>query len=174
MPKTDIKKYLKSLTKDEIIEVVLALYSTSKEAKNLLEYAVNPNPEEKLAEYKAILSNEFYPKRGMPKCRLSVCRKAINDFKKLNVNSPLFAELLIFHAELGARFTADYGDMDEAYYTSFENHFARTCEFLHKNNLIERYEERLLQILKLTEDCGWGFHDTLCQICSEYLDNDSL
>ena len=172
MSKTEVKKYLKTLSQDEMLETLLSLYSSSKEAKNFLEFIVNPNPKEKLEEYKTILNNEFYPKRGEPKCRLSVCRKAINEFKKLGVEPSLLADLLVFHAELGARFTADYGDMEEAYYTSFENHYLATCEFLYKNDLIEHFKDRLHRIIEITEGCCWGFHDTLCEIYYEHVDED--
>ena len=38
MSKTTIKKLLQSMTKDEIIGLVLELYSAKKEAKEYLEY----------------------------------------------------------------------------------------------------------------------------------------
>ena len=84
MSKTTIKKLLQSMTKAEIIEVVLELYSARKEAKEYLEYYACPDENEKLEEYKSIIREEFYPKRRRePKTRFSVCRKAVADFKKL-------------------------------------------------------------------------------------------
>ena len=83
MSKAQLKKQLKTLEKDEIIEMVMELYDARKEAKEYLEFYLNPNEKSKLDEYKKIIENEFYPSRGEPKTRFSVCRKAINDFMKL-------------------------------------------------------------------------------------------
>ena len=63
MSKTTIKKLLQSMTKAEIIEMVLELYSARKEAKEYLEYYACPDEKEKLEEYKSIICEEFYPKK---------------------------------------------------------------------------------------------------------------
>ena len=63
MSKTTIKKLLQSMTKAEIIEMVLELYSARKEAKEYLEYYACPDENEKLEEYKSIIREEFYPKK---------------------------------------------------------------------------------------------------------------
>lgn len=86
MSKSTIKKLLQSMTKAEIIEMVLELYSARKEAKEYLEFYACPDEKGKLEEYKSIISEEFYPKkRREPQTRFSVCRKAVADFKKLAV-----------------------------------------------------------------------------------------
>ena len=82
MSKAQLKKNLMALTKEQVIDVVLELYDARKEAKEYLDFYLNPNDDAKLEEYKKIIYNEFFPKRGEPKCRFSVCRKAISDFKK--------------------------------------------------------------------------------------------
>ena len=84
MSKVALKKYLGTLEKSEVIDVVLGLYDARKEAKEYLEYFLNPDEKAKLKEYKAIIRNEFWPKRGDGKCQFSVCKKAIADFRKLH------------------------------------------------------------------------------------------
>ena len=81
MSKVALKKYLGTLEKSEVIDVVLDLYDARKEAKEYLEYFLNPDEKAKLKEYKAIIRNEFWPKRGDGKCRFSVCKKAITDLR---------------------------------------------------------------------------------------------
>ena len=63
MSKSTIKKLLQSMTKAEIIEMVLELYSARKEAKEYLEFYACPDEKGKLEEYKSIIREEFYPKR---------------------------------------------------------------------------------------------------------------
>lgn len=63
MSKAQLKKHLSALTKEQIIEVILELYDARKEAKEYLEFYLNPNEDEKLEEYKRIIRDEFFPKR---------------------------------------------------------------------------------------------------------------
>ena len=52
MSKAQLKKHLSALTKEQIIEVILELYDARKEAKEYLEFYLNPNDDQKLEEYK--------------------------------------------------------------------------------------------------------------------------
>lgn len=55
MSKAQLKKHLSALNKEQIIEVMLELYDARKEAKEYLEFYLNPNEDEKLEEYKRII-----------------------------------------------------------------------------------------------------------------------
>ena len=169
MSKAQLKKHLKTLEKDEIIEMVIELYDARKEAKEYLEFYLNPNESSKLDEYKKIIENEFYPSRGEPKTRFSVCRKAVNDFMKLKPAPEHIADLMLFYCEQACQFSYDYGDMWDAFYTAVENNFARTVDFLKKNGLLDANENRIKQLIRLTSPCGWGFPDTMQDIFDEAL-----
>ena len=57
MSKSTIKKLLQSMTKENIIEMVLELYSARKEAKEYLEFYASPDEKGKLEEYKSIIGS---------------------------------------------------------------------------------------------------------------------
>ena len=104
MSKSTIKKLLLSMTKAEIIEMVLELYSARKEAKEYLEFYACPDEKGKLKEYKSVICEEFYPKkRREPQTRFSVCRKAVADFKKLKPSPDALAELMVSYMEWATR-----------------------------------------------------------------------
>ena len=168
MSKAQLKKHLLGLTQEQVIDVILELYDARKEAKEYLEFYMNPNDDIKLDEYKKIIYNEFYPTRGEPKCRFSVCRKAVSDFKKLKPSPSCIADLMLFYIETGVNFTAEYGDMWEQYYTALENNFDKTMEFIYKNGYLDELRPRIEKMLKLSEKCGWGFPDTLYDIYYQY------
>ena len=131
MSKTTIKKLLQSMTKAEIIEMVLELYSARKEAKEYLEYYACPDEKEKLEEYKSIICEEFYPKkRREPKTRFSVCRKAMADFKKLEPSADALAELMVSYMEWATQFTYDYGDAENGGYPPTQNGDIRSLFWL--------------------------------------------
>ena len=77
MSKLDVKRYIQFLERNSLEELVMDLYSARKEEKEYLEYVIKPNDRAKLEEYRAVIMNEFYPKRGEEKMRFSVCRKAV-------------------------------------------------------------------------------------------------
>lgn len=168
MSKSTIKKLLQSMTKAEIIEMVLELYSARKEAKEYLEFYVCPDEKGKLEEYKSIIREEFYPKRRRePQTRFSVCRKAVADFKKLKPSADALAELMVSYMEWATQFTYDYGDMWEQYYDSVESNFDKTVKHIAANGLWEKYDKRLQQCVKWSEGNGYGFADAVADMYEE-------
>jgi hypothetical protein len=113
MSKTQLKKHLLSLTKDQVIEQVLELYGNCKPAKEYLEYYLNPDEKRQFEKYKAIIVNEFYPNRNTfnPPLRFSVAKKAIADFKLRCKSCVKYAEPCGygFSEEIGQLFFEYYG-----------------------------------------------------------------
>lgn len=65
MSKAKQKKYLSSLTKEQMIEVVLELYDARKEAKDYFEFYLTPDSGAELAKQKRIIEQEFSPRGGL-------------------------------------------------------------------------------------------------------------
>lgn len=168
MSKSNVKRLLSAMSREEIIEMVLELYDVRKEAKEYLDYYVNPNEKAKLEEYKTVIKNEFFPKRGEEKCRFSVCRKVIADYRKLHPSPENLADLMLFLVEQATKFTATYGDMWGQYYTSVENNFDAAMKFISKNNLVRNFLPRINQVLEWSSQCGWGFGDSMPRIFYAY------
>lgn len=114
-----------------------------------------------LEKQKQIIENEFFPAQGLPKSRLSVARKAITDSKKLGFPPQAIADLMLFYVETGVRFTNEYGDIDEPFYTSMENMYRDAMNYINKQRLQELYQNRAHAIVQDSANTGWGFHDTL-------------
>lgn len=175
MSKATVKKILMSMPKEDIIGMVLEMYDARKEAKEYLEFYVNPDEDGKLEEYKKIIVEEFYPTKGknpVGKTRFAICRKAVSDYKKLKPSADKLADLMLCYVENACRFTYDYGDMWEQYYTSVENNFDKTMAFIAKNNMLEHFKPRLKQCVEWASPCGWGFADTIADIYYEYFPED--
>lgn len=168
MSKASVKSLLQTMTKKDIIDMVLEMYSARKEAKEYLEFYANPNEVGKLEEYKAIIKEEFYPKRRRePQTRFSVCRKAVADFKKLKPSADALAELMVSYMEWATEFTFDYGDMWEQYYDSVEGNFDKTIKHIVANGLWDKYDKRLQQCVKWSDNCGYGFADAMGDMYEE-------
>lgn len=76
MSKAALKKELKNFTPEQLTEVILNTYDSSKEAKAYLEFFLNPDPEGFVKEkLDAIFKELKRTRRGsLSKCRISVIR----------------------------------------------------------------------------------------------------
>lgn len=83
MSKTELKKYLKTLSADELVNVILEAYDARKQTKEYFEYYLNPDEKAQVAKINELIAKEFYPVRGKRKCRVSGIKKAIKEFEKL-------------------------------------------------------------------------------------------
>ena len=59
-----------------------------------------PDEEKILEKYKEKVREGFYPKRGM-RLKLSLSRKAINDFRKLETSKEKLGDLMLYYVECG-------------------------------------------------------------------------
>ena len=73
------------------------------------------------------------------------------------------ADLLLVYVETGVRFTNTYGDIDEAFYTSLENTYAKALALMRQEKLLVRFAARTAQLVRDTSGIGWGFHDYLAE-----------
>ncbi|MCF0199124.1 MAG: hypothetical protein HUK02_07340 [Bacteroidaceae bacterium] len=170
MSKAKLKKLLKEMPKDEVINLVMELYDAKKEAKEYLEYYLEPDECAMLESYRRIIKEEFYPTKTLwePKTRFSVCRKAISDFSKLKPAPENMAELMVSYMEYATQFTFDYGDMWEQYYDAVERNFERTLKFVTVHALLPAFRLRLHQCVLWSKHCGWGFEDAMTDLYDEY------
>ena len=67
MSKTTLKKTLKGMDADQLREVIVELYENRPEAKNYLEYWIDPNPDKVIEEYKKSIFKIFFMSEGRPR-----------------------------------------------------------------------------------------------------------
>jgi len=160
MSKCEIKKELESFEKKKLIDLISDLYDKNKSVKEYLDYYVNPNEKEALKLFKVKVREAFYPKRGFG-FKIAVAKKAISDFRKLKPSIDSLVDLMMCYVESGVEFTNDFGDINEAFYSSIESVFSDAIKLIDKNGFHGKYKMRAREILKGTENIGWGFHDSL-------------
>jgi hypothetical protein len=170
---TELKKHLNNASKEELSKQILELFKKNDFVKEY--YKIKHDSEYKvdvLIKHKEMVRHEFFPKRGYGKARLSVAKKSITEFKKLINDNELIAEIMLFYVEMGVEFTNTYGDIDGSFYASMERMYEQTVKFIVKAKLEPTFCVRCLEIVDQTNGIGWGFHDQLSYIYSEYLDDE--
>ncbi|MDR0911636.1 MAG: DUF6155 family protein [Methanobrevibacter sp.] len=145
MSKKDLKNYLESLEKKDIIKIVLDTYSNNKDAKEFLEYLVNPDIEEKFRKAQKIILEEYFPeKKFPPNAKVSVAKRAISDFKKFNPPNELIAELMLFLVKQICLFIDEYGINDDPYYDIVENNYDNALKFIYQNKLHKKFKDKII------------------------------
>ena len=169
---TGLKKQLEDMTKPELVALVVELVRLDKDNLAYVEAKfAGPSEITKAAEYyKLIIKNEFFPARGFGKIRLRIVKRAISDFKKATGNTQAVLELKLYYVENGTRFTNEYGDIDDPFYSSMESMFKDVIDTLNKmgdTELTERFRPRLRRIVDNAEGIGWGYYDNLSDMFDE-------
>jgi len=162
--KRELIKYLNQLSKEELIKEVEKLNRKFDNVKEYYAAELSEDNSALTAKYKKAIYKEFFPreKSGRPgEARSSVLRKIIADFSKISVFEADIIELILYRVEMAVEFSAEYGDIDEQFYTSAENYFDKVCVLIAKNKLENTYEDRCMQMIYKTRNFGWGFYDTL-------------
>ena len=163
MSKTALKKELQQLTKEQLVEQVLDLYSKNKSVKTFYDFYLNPKNEiELLEKCKRAIRKEFNVENPMRAgLKFSVAKRAIAELKGLQVSSETIADAMLYLAESTCEFTSEWGDMDESFYTSAWNNFGAALEFMDKYSLLDNFQLRVKQCVKWASPCGYGFADSI-------------
>lgn len=164
---TDIKKELKKLDKDKLIDLVADLYKKNKSVKEFFDFYVNPDERKLFEKYRAKVFEAFYPKRGY-NYKLKDGKQAISDFKKLGTSTELLADLMLCYVETGVKFTNDFGDINETFYKSLATTFVDSLTLMRKEDLLDKFENRVGKVVDDTSGIGWGFHDYLVQVWIDF------
>jgi hypothetical protein len=101
MSKAGLKKAFRSMTRDEIAEMVLELYDARREAKDYLDYWLAPDPDRALDEAKASAEKMFFYSTGKPRSQPAAAdlKRLVKNFSTLVFDSDKIADLLMYIAE---------------------------------------------------------------------------
>lgn len=169
MSKAKLRKHLLSLTKEQVVDIMLELYGASKEANTCLEFYLEPNSDAELEKYKKAIRSQFYGRNDYPKDpSFRECNKFITTFKKLVPDPHAIADLMLYYVEQGCSLTAQFGDYEEPFYTALENNFSKAVKFIAQNGLLTEFAPRMKKMIESAKWCGYGFPDTLWNMYYEY------
>jgi len=68
---------------------------------------------------------------------------------------------MLTYVENGTEFTAEFGDINEAYYSSMETVLTEMVNLFQKegSELYPKFQERIVRLETLSDGIGWGYHD---------------
>lgn len=98
MSKSTLKKALKDMDSDGLRQILFDLYDSRPEAKEYLEFWVNPDSEKELDKYKQKIFKIFFMSEGRPRKSPGIAdiHTNVKYFKSLCVESELTADLMLY------------------------------------------------------------------------------
>lgn len=162
---------------DVVAKLVLDLCNLSDDNRFFVETRLAVT-EEPLLPYKDRIYNALCPDVYSNKpIRIAAARKAIAEYKRAigRTEGEGLLELMIYYVECGTALTAEFGDINEAFYSSMESMYDRFLKGLEKVDPVvkESYRDRVCALVNRAGRVGWGFHDYLVQRLAEaYEDQD--
>lgn len=126
---SDLKKSLQKSDTEGLINIIQKLYRYSEDNRRYLLARCIDREEAAgvMEEYRDIIKNEFFPKRGYGELQYSVAEKAINDYSEASGDFAGTMELMFFYVENGVEFTSKYGDIDEEFYLKIYGMLEKFC-----------------------------------------------
>lgn len=168
----DIKSVLVQKEKSELLKLIADLYSLDKANKAFLHMRYSTG-EKTFEPYYTIISDALYPDLIKNKTvRFSVGKKAISDYFKATKDRVGRIELMVHYVEQGTRCTADYGDMDEKFYSGLVSVFQRILNELDSQpeDITSIFLPRLEDVATMAGKTGWGYQESLDYMLEEYYD----
>lgn len=166
--KKELNKYLNSLTEKELIKEVKKLYDKFPDVKKYYQMELGDNSEKILAEYKARIEKEYFPKRGEGNGKSSVSRKVVTDFKKIAIHQKDVAELMLYRTEMMLRYANYCGGIEEPRYSSLMGSFADACEIIGDEQLTSYFKVHCEELLKYAFGFRKQVYDSLSGIYLRY------
>ena len=165
------RQHLATWGKPALLALVKDLYDAAAVNRDFIQARCQADESggEVLEKYRGKIVEQFFPKRGEGKLKLGEARKAIRDYRKATGNIPGTAELLLTYVENGTKFTHEYGDIDERFYSSVESALAELSALLRgeARELYPQFSERLARVEQMSDGIGWGFHDFVAGLVGE-------
>jgi len=163
-----IRPPLTTWDKPALITLIRELYDAAAVNRDLIQARVldGANDGELLEKYRRKIEEQFFPARGFGKLKLGEARRAIRDYRKVAGSIPGTAELLMSYVENGARFTRDFGDINEGFYNSIESALIELATLLRgkARGLYPQFAQRLAVVEQMSDGIGWGFHDSIADV----------
>lgn len=156
MSKRDLKLYVQDLSKEQLQEQIIDLYTRFKEVKEYYDFAFNPKENKLIEECKFKILKEYFPHtKRKAKCRRSVAQAYIRHFKRLGVESVLIADIMIYNIEVAQTYSSEKENIQDSFCKSMLKSFEEAVNYILENSLFTEYKARIEKIVDESSNQYW-------------------
>lgn len=139
MSKAKLKRELKDFSHEQLMDLILQTYDSSKDAKDFLEFFVNPDVEKLREKFQKEIFREMWRGKRKSTARISHISRLIKSFRTYGVDSMEVLNLMFFTFQT-------FMEMERTKYTPM--------------TIYDRMTKLVLDMLHTAEDCG-VFYETI-------------
>ncbi len=160
MSKRELKKYVATLTKEQLEEQFTMLYDKFSEVKVYYDFVFNPKEEKLADEAKAKIANEYFPvKSKRARLRRSVAQKYIKHFMTLGVDPFVVADVMLYTIETAQKYSAKREIRFASFYKSILKAFEQAVDYSISQGVSTDFKQRLFNISETAKRQKWENHD---------------
>lgn len=160
---TAIRKAVAEWPRPALLALLKDLHDASPENRDFLRarFDAENSSSDALEKYRRKIVEQFFPARGYGKLKLGEARKAIRDYRKATGNIAGTMDLLLTYVESGTEFTCNFGDINQAYYSSLMSAATELGQLLLSEGKAGYLplRERIQRVNARADGIGWGYSD---------------
>ena len=158
------------MDRDSLSEIICELYDARPEAKEYLEFWINPDADKELDKYRQKIFKQFFISGSKPRKSpvFKEIKTCIKYFTTLCIDYEKTADLMLYYVEQGCELTRQFGDYDAPFYRAVENNFNKAMKFISEYNLDVELYPRIKRMIDSVDCLGYGFQDNLWEIYREH------
>ncbi len=160
MSKSQLKKYIKDLNREQLEEFILDIYSDVKPAKEYLDFFLNPDVTKLIDKTQSSLYSKFYRPSGEPTFNLKFSK--VNDIMKdftTKIHDPfIVADMMVYLIKLICEYGRNYS-YSESFVRSIISNFRKFSNWLVTNGIEKEYHQKMTQLISMTYSIGWSCSD---------------
>lgn len=165
----DFRKYLQSLSKEEMEAELINLAKSYKNVEEYFYLKVNPaNEEEIFLKYKENIKNQFFTKKSYGIPNFKEIREYYSEFKKVSKNTEYLIELMIYTVEMGIKYLEEVQPLEDRFYERVCKVFKDVTILINKNKYEEKYINRCKKIVESNYSRSYGLYDSMSDIFYDY------
>ena len=148
MSKTNLRKTISTFSQEQLIEMILAIYSSRKDAKEFFDFYLDPDVGRLFEKYSKAIDKEFSrTKRGrMAAVRVSKIKKFVKEFASFSPGEKYVLNLYIHACKCIPRVIGIYY-CSESLENSLAGLIGITLEYANKNALFSYGAESVVRLL---------------------------